>query len=137
MRRDELQRICPNASKSLLELNADSNVIEQLGKPSPAKARSMNKTESDFARILEARQRRGEIIAFAYEGLRFKYADGLYYKPDFVVLIEDQPITIIECKGAHVWSRDRVRFRSCAAEWRDWFRFEFWQKKRGQWARVY
>jgi len=124
-------------AKHGFSLPPDLNVIEHLVKPAPAKARTMNKTEAGFARILETRQQRGEIIAFAYEGLRFKYADGLYYKPDFVVLIEDQPITIIEVKGGHIFSRDKVRFRACAAEWRTWFAFEMWQRKRGQWSRIH
>jgi len=98
--------------------------------------RSMNKTEAEFARILEAMWSRGEIVSFVYEGLRLKYADGLYYKADFVVMNPDKSVTLIETKGGHIWDRDKVRFRACAAEWRDWFAFELWQKKAGQWSRI-
>lgn len=98
--------------------------------------RSMNKTEAEFARILEVWKQRGEIVSFVYEGLRLKYADGLYYKPDFVAF-DGGKIYLIEVKGGHIWDRDKVRFRACAAEWREWFSFELWQRKRGEWSRLY
>ncbi len=96
----------------------------------------MNRTETDFSRILEIRRRRGEILSFVYEGVRLKYADGLHYKADFVVLNPDKSITLIETKGGFIFSRDKVRFRACAAEWKDWFEFQLWQKKAGQWSRI-
>ena len=65
--------------------------------------------------------------------LRLRWGNSMHYKPDFLM----RPSLLIEVKGAHVFSRDIVRFKGCAAEW-DWlFRFQMWQWKNGDWTRLY
>lgn len=44
-------------------------------------------------------------------------------------------VTLIEVKGAHIWSRDLVRFKGCRAEW-PMFQFEMHQLVRGTWTRI-
>jgi hypothetical protein len=140
--REELGRMFPRASKTFFQANVDpvllppappvNGKVEVQVKP----PRAMNGTERSFADILEARWRKGEIIAWVYEGLRLKWGDSMHYKPDFVVLAEDKPITLIEVKGAHIWPRDLVRFKGCAAEWKQWFHFQIWQRVKGVWTQL-
>lgn len=108
----------------------------------------LNKTESEYARMLEAQQRRGDILEYRFEGVTLAWgadpATGkpMKYTPDFWVIesafrqnayIGD--IRIIEVKGAHIFDRDIVRFKGCRAEWPR-FRFEMHQKKQGEWRRI-
>jgi len=102
------------------------------------KGRQPNKTESEFGLILEARKRRGEIIAYAYEGLSLRWGGGMRYTPDWVVFIEDAPIKLIECKGGYIWPKDLIRFKGCRAQWcGSYFDFEMHQKKEGSWIRLF
>lgn len=109
----------------------------------------MNKTETEFSRILESRKQRGEILSWVREGIRLRWGDCMHYKADFAVRsiklvgdgscepeIKEEPITLIEVKGGHIRYQDLVRFRGCRAEWKKWFRFELWRKSAGQWQRL-
>jgi hypothetical protein len=110
--------------------------------PKTARGRQMNKTEAEFARILEAQKRKGEIVEWRFEGIRLKWGDTMHYKPDFVVRraalpeIYRPPLLLIEVKGGHIWDRDLVRFKGCRAEWKLAFDFALWQKKGGNWTRL-
>ena len=96
----------------------------------------MNKTEREYGLVLEALKRRGEVLRYEYEGLTLRWAD-MRYTPDFVVFLPlSQPLKLIEVKGAHIWDRDIVRFKGARAYWPE-FRFEMWQKARGQWRRLH
>lgn len=117
----------------------------------------MNKTETEYSLILEAMKRRGEILRWEFEGMTLSWgADPktkkpMRYTPDFVVfqLMLGPPITeqkgckwvephinFIEVKGAHIRSRDLVRFKGCRSDWPE-FQFEMHQKKGGQWTRIH
>ena len=63
-------------------------------------------------------------------------AEGHYmtYSPDLSYEIEGRMI-LVEVKGAHVRSRDIVRFKGCRAEWPQ-YGFEMWQWADRQWTRV-
>jgi hypothetical protein len=99
--------------------------------------RKMNQTESEFKVMLDARQVRGEILDFRFEGVRLPWGDGMLFKADFAVRKFDNKITLIEVKGAHIWKHAIVRFKGCRAEWHNWFDFEFWQKEsNGQWIQL-
>jgi hypothetical protein len=124
----------------------------------PKKGRQ-NKTELSFGLILEAQKQRGEIVEYRYQGIRLPWGEDpntgalMHYKPDFYVvewaeklllgkalspergIFWKVAIKLIEVKGAHIFSRDLVRFRGCRAEW-PMFHFELWQKKAGQWNRL-
>lgn len=114
----------------------------------------MNKTESEYALILEAMKRRKEILEYKFEGISLSWgADPetgkpMWYTPDFIVFTMtlglppgckwvEPHFSLIEVKGAHIFSRDLVRFKGCRAEWGKWFRFEMQQKKMGQWWRIH
>ncbi len=110
----------------------------------------MNKTESEFALILEAQKRAGEILRYEFEGMTLRFAN-VKYTPDFVVLTKPSvdhlhatatydtfPIRFIEVKGPFIkGNRERAveRFRHAKTYWPE-FSFEMWQKKDGVWTQI-
>jgi hypothetical protein len=104
----------------------------------------MNKTESEFALLLEAQKREGQILRYDYEGFTLRWAD-MRYTPDFVVfpyaLAAKQGsgltgMKLIEVKGGHIWSRDIVRFKGARAYWPE-FAFEMWQNTKSGWKQKF
>ncbi len=99
----------------------------------------MNKVESEYALILEAQKRAGEILRFEFEGITLRFAN-VRYTPDFVVLNNppNSALTFIEVKGPFIkGNRERAieRFRHAKTFWPE-FSFEMWQKKEGQWTQI-
>lgn len=72
----------------------------------------MNKLERDYAMILEAKKRTGEIREWAYESFRLKLADGAWFTPDFFVVCSDDLIEFHETKG---FMREAARVRLLVA----------------------
>jgi len=116
--------------------------LVNLGKQS---GKGMNATEAEYALMLEAQKRNGEILRYEYEGITLRWAD-MRYTPDFVVFddrydvnsnktFEYCKIKLIEVKGGHIWDRDIVRFKGARAYWPE-LAFECWQKKGGSWKRI-
>jgi hypothetical protein len=146
-----LSALFPNMSKSCRDANtevpatlipkADKN--ETMVARKPKKRGLMNKTESEYALILEALKRKGEILRYEFEGITLRWAD-MKYTPDFVVFtteaitdhIEHTCIKLIEVKGGHIWDRDIVRFKGARAYWPE-FAFEMHQRKAGSWKRIH
>ncbi len=110
----------------------------------------MNKTETEFASILQMDKNNGKVQRFEFEGITLRWAD-MKYTPDFIAfdttssawLSKDNPeikiirgIRLIEVKGGHIWDRDIVRFKGARAYWPE-FQFEMWQKKQGQWRQLH
>jgi len=135
-----------------------AKLIPSLAQPKKGKRRKeMNKTESEFAAMLDARVKRGEIVSWAYEEITLRWPDGMMYTPDFVIVTcypsyavsdviengeavdsmyhNDCPplVTLAEIKGAHAWAKDVVKFRAARDKWGDRFKFEFWQRIDGIW----
>lgn len=106
----------------------------------------MNKTETEYARILEARKRKGEILDFKFEGISLAWGahpdngKSMYYTADFAVTRLGQfgvpEFTLIEVKGPHIWDKDWIRFKGCRAEWGKVFKFELHQKAKGEWKQL-
>ncbi len=107
----------------------------------------MNKTESEFAMILEAMKRKGEILRYEFEGVTLRFA-GVRYTPDFVVFghIDDPAaanfgapfVKLIEVKGPWIkGNRERAveRFRHAKTFWPE-FTFELHQKTRNGWRQI-
>lgn len=116
-------------------------------KPSIPKDR-MNRTESEFAMMLEAQKRRGEILEWRYEGITLAWgcdpATGkpMRYKPDFLVIeemiglpVKAPVIRIIETKGNFIYPQDLIRFKGCRSDW-PMFRFELHQKTKEGWSKI-
>lgn len=66
-------------------------------KPLPLTTK-MNKTEANYAQILELEKRAGNIITWYFEALKFRLADGCFYLPDFLVVYKDR-YELHEVKG--------------------------------------
>lgn len=104
------------------------------GKLRNVRLRKPNKTEREFALLLEARKVGGELVEYVFEGVRLLWGGGMTYTADYSARRPDGKIEIHEVKGAHIFDRDIVRFKGCRAEWQRWFVFQFHQRtKDGQW----
>jgi len=96
----------------------------------------MNRTEREFAAMLERQKRAREIVRYDFEGITLRWAD-MRYTPDFVVIkFVPAPLNFIEVKGGHIWDRDIVRFKGARAYWPE-FEFEMWQKRGTRWCRLH
>jgi hypothetical protein len=62
----------------------------------------MNKTEAEYALVLEAQKQAGEILDWGFEVLALKLADGCRYTPDFLVTFPDR----MECHETKGFMRD-------------------------------
>lgn len=74
----------------------------------------MNKTEAAYAAHLEAEKHAGRVAWFAFEGMKFRLADGAFYTPDFAVMLASGHVELHEVKGH--WQDDaRVKVKVAAA----------------------
>lgn len=86
----------------------------------PQPKRGPNKWEAVWGQELEIKKRLGEILWYQFEALRFRLADGAWYKPDYISMARDGTITAWEIKG--FW-RESARVRIKVAADRHPFRF--------------
>ena len=84
------------------------------------KVGQMNKTEAEYAALLEQRRRANEIAWFRFEGMKFRLADSTFYTPDFAVMLAGGVMQMHEVKGR--WMEDaRAKIKIAA----DLYPFEF------------
>ncbi len=151
--------IFPRASKSFLEANPLSSptihALDAVAVNVAPRRGQMNKTEAEFAMILEAMKRKGEILRYEFEGITLRFAN-VKYTPDFVVIEElyhrkqeyyflANPIEkdyirmkFIEVKGPFIkGNRERAveRFRHAKTYWEE-FTFEMHQKTKEGWKQI-
>ena len=73
----------------------------------------MNSTEKAYAAHLDDRKLAGEVLAYWFEGVKFKLADKTFYTPDFLVMLADNTLEVHEVKG--FWEDDaRVKIKVAA-----------------------
>lgn len=84
------------------------------GRPTRHKPGTMNKTEAEYAGILEVRKRVGEIADYWFECFTFKLAQDCRLTPDFVVMMPDGVLELHEVKG--FWEGDAIVKAKVAAE---------------------
>lgn len=124
---------------------ASAPIVPTLTDAPKRKSRGMNKTETAFSQLLQAKMNRGEIVSFDYEGMSLRWS-GMTYTPDFVAVegishlypIADRPyvrLIFYEVKGAHIYSRDMVRFKGARGNY-PLYEFQMWQLKKGDWTRL-
>ncbi len=104
----------------------------------------MNKTESEYALILEAQKRAGEILRYEFEGITLRFSN-VKYTPDFIIFLnpaadwKGQPtLKFIEVKGPFIkGNRERAveRFRHAKTFWPE-FTFEMHQRTKGGWRQI-
>ncbi len=143
----------PRASQAFLDANSapitqwtkENSIANPTGPPkakSEVRRGRMNKTEAEFAMILEAMKRKGEILRYEFEGMTLRWFD-MRYTPDFVVILPilmDSPqcqIKLIEVKGAHIhYSQQAIaRFKGARGFWPE-FTFELHQRTKEGWRQL-
>jgi hypothetical protein len=60
---------------------------------------TMNRTEAEYASVLESRKLAGEIVGWRYEAYKLRLADNTHYTPDFVVQLTTGEIELHETKA--------------------------------------
>jgi hypothetical protein len=88
----------------------------------------MNRTETAYAEILQARKIAGEIIEWHFEAVTFKLADDTRYTPDFGVLLANGEQEFVDTKGGGPIDPTSLVKIKCAAEKFPQFRFAIEQK---------
>ena len=91
----------------------------------------MNKTEAEYAGMLELRKRAGELQDYFYDAMKVKIgAERCVYNIDFVAVLADGSLELIEVKGAHVRDDSRVKFQSAKLQYASLGRWVWAQKKK-------
>ena len=83
-------------------------------KPKAQGDRGMNKTEREWAEMLEARRIGGELLHWSYEPIKVRMADNTFYTPDFLVVLGSGELELHEVKGAFVMDDARLKFKLVA-----------------------
>ena len=157
-----LASIFPRASKSFLNANPPLSPEIEAKMLSTAsvgsgkgKRGAMNKTESEFALMLEAQKRAGEIERYDFQGITLRWTSGddvIRYTPDFVVFEKTDStmrnrhefitrMRLIEIKGGYskmpgFLERAVERFRHARTYWPQ-FQFELHKKTKNGWEQIY
>lgn len=96
------------------------------------KAGRMNKTEAEYAAMLELRKRAGEIAWYAFEPFKIRLADRTFYDIDFGVMLADGRLEVHEVKGSFITDDGRVKLKVAAEHFPA--QFFLCQKAKGQWT---
>ncbi|WP_210245072.1 DUF1064 domain-containing protein [Methylobacterium haplocladii] len=96
------------------------------------KAGRMNRTETRYAAVLEARRASGEVFWWAFQAIKLRLADNTHLTPDFAVLPSTGVFEFHDTKGAkHLIEEDANAKMKIAGEVYP-FRFFFaWPSKAG------
>lgn len=92
----------------------------------------MNKTEAEYATILEARLRVNQIESYAYEKVTLKLANDCRITPDFLVINALGEVEFHEVKGGLIREDAAVKLKVAASSFP--FRFMLAQKKGKNWT---
>ena len=95
------------------------------------KAGRMNKTEAEYAAMLDLRKRAGEIAWYAFEPFKIRLADRTFYDIDFGVMLSDGRLEVHEVKGGFITDDGRVKLKVAAEHFPA--QFFLCQKTKGQW----
>lgn len=80
------------------------------------KAGQMNKTEAEYASMLEDYKQGGFIAWYRFEGIKLRLADNTFYTPDFAVMLATGQMELHEVKG--FWTDDaRVKTKVAADQY--------------------
>lgn len=87
---------------------------------------AMNKTEAEYAGMLEAQRLAGAVLAWQYEAVTLKLAYNTRYTPDFMVVAADGALEFHETKGGFIREDGWLKLKIAAARFP--FRFFLCQK---------
>ncbi len=74
----------------------------------------MNKTEAEYARMLDDGKTAGTILWWRFEAIKIRLADNTFYTPDFLVLNHQMGLELHEVKGAWVMDDAKVKLKVAA-----------------------
>lgn len=74
----------------------------------------MNKTEAEYARLLDAEIEAGRVLKYKFHAVRVRLADNTYYEPDFLVLHSDMTLAFHEVKGSFITDKGGMKIKLCA-----------------------
>lgn len=99
----------------------------------------MNKLEAAYAQHLDALRHAGTVIWWRYEAVGLRLADRTFYHPDFMVMMADGALEIVEIKGRkgdsyYCMDDAKVKVKVAAAQFPMRF-FIVWPNKSGGWNR--
>jgi len=81
------------------------------------KVGQMNKTEAEYAALLEQRRRAGEVAWFKFEGVKLRLADNTFLTPDCAVMLSDGTMEMHDVKGSpRIFQEDAKVKMKVAAE---------------------
>lgn len=106
---------------------------QEAPKPERGASGRMNKTETRYAAILEARKRADEIVEYRFGAVTLLLADDTRYTPDFFVEMPDGYIECHEVKGGFIRDRALIKPKVAAAMYPRWI-FRLCQRKGGEWT---
>ena len=102
--------------------------FQALGRLKPGR---LNKTEAEYAGMLELRKRAGEIAWYAFEPFKIRLADRTFYDIDFGVMLADGRLEVHEVKGGFITDDGRVKLKIAAEHFPA--QFFLCQKTKGAW----
>lgn len=76
----------------------------------PSGPKFKSKAEARYAELLERQRRSGQIESWRYEAITLRIGLGARYSPDFLVVMNDGRMKLVEVKG-HMKEAARVRLR--------------------------
>ena len=92
----------------------------------PTENPAMNKTEAEYAGMLEAQRLAGSVLAWQYEAVTLKLAHNTRYTPDFMVVAADGALEFHETKGGFIREDGWLKLKMAASMFP--FRFFLCQK---------
>jgi hypothetical protein len=102
--------------------------FQALGRLKPGR---LNKTEAEYAGMLELRKRAGEVAWYAFEPFKIRLADRTFYDIDFGVMLADGRLEVHEVKGGFITDDGRVKLKVAAEHFPA--QFFLCQKTKGAW----
>ncbi len=97
----------------------------------PKRDGSMNRMEREWALVLEARRRAGQIARWDFQPVKLRLADRTFYEPDFRVIALDGTIEMHETKG---FMEDDAAVKLKVAAEQHPYRFVLVRKLKGVWS---
>lgn len=136
----------PNSAAAEMEglraLVEREEVLKAAGIPFPPKRApshtpgKMNKTEAEYALMLEVRKRAEGILYYGFEKVTLKIGDDCRYTPDFFVIMEGQDhetrLEFHEVKGPHMRDDSLVKLKAAATQF-PWATFYLCRKTKDGW----
>jgi hypothetical protein len=91
-----------------------------------------NKTEAAYEQHLKLLMHSGEVAWFAFEGIKFRLADKLFYTPDFSVMLSSGAMECHEIKGSRAIFQDdaKAKIKMAAKDYPFVFRVIYPRTKR-------